>query len=322
MSRLPDDPLAVGVGGRVLLSDRYYLRCDGVGRTVREVLRAGMFTLVVMAAGVGSRYGGAKQLAPVGPRGEAFLDFTIADAVAAGASKAVIVVRTQIEVDIRRHVEARLHSSGMADLDVVYVRQDEHGPARAKPWGTAHAALAAASEVPGPFMICNADDYYGAEAISALGESLGCAGDDEALLCGYLLGFTLPEHGAVSRGVCTVEGDRLLGIVEHHGVVRTPDGAIVSSSPEAVLGDDTVVSMNLWGFPRAMLDWAGEGFSSFLAEHGDDPEAEFILPAVVASKMAEGALRVRVEETGERWTGITHPQDLTAARSMLARCRS
>ena len=205
-----------------------------------------MFTLVVMAGGVGSRYGGVKQLAPVGTRGEAFLNFTIADAVAAGASKAVIVVRSQIESAVRRHVEAHMRSSVVGGLDVVYVRQDEFGPPRDKPWGTAHAALAAASEVSGPFMICNADDYYGTESLAVLGRSLSGISDGEALLCGYRLGFTLPESGAVSRGVCTIEEDYLLSIVEHHGVIRTGDGTIVSGNPEAVLDDDMIVSMNLW----------------------------------------------------------------------------
>ena len=314
-----------------------------------------MFTLVVMAAGVGSRYGGVKQLASVGPNGEAFLDFTIADAVTAGASKVVVIVRTAIEQDVRRHVETRLNSSDMSDLDVVYVRQDEYGPKRAKPWGTAHAALAAASEISGPFMICNADDYYGSSACSALASALqqsgnqsadcddagggsevdsGLVGDvadgigstaeddiasvGEALLCGYRLGFTLPRIGSVSRGVCQVNGNRLLGIVEHHGVTRRSDGTIVSSAPKAVLQEDMVVSMNLWVFPYVMLDWVSDGFDRFLADHGSDLEAEFILPEVVASKMAEGLLTVRVIGTDDRWTGITNPEDLQVARKMLA----
>ena len=281
-----------------------------------------MFTLVVMAAGVGSRYGGAKQLAPVGPGGEAFLDFAIADAVEVGAVKVVVVVRSSIEHDVRRHVETQHGDLCSGGVDVAYVCQDEYGPPRVKPWGTAHAALAAASEVSGPFMICNADDYYGPSAFAALAGALPGMGAAEALLCGYRLGLTLPERGAVSRGVCTVSGGRMLGIVEHHGVVRKPDGVIVSSEPSAVLDADAVVSMNLWVFPPAMLGWVSDGFDGFLAEHGDDPDAEYILPAVVASKMADSSLVARVVATDDHWTGITHPQDLSSARTVIARRRS
>ena len=279
-----------------------------------------MLTLVVMAAGVGSRYGGIKQLAAVGPKGEAFLDFTIGDAVEAGVSKVVIVVRSSIEDAIRRHVESSLCLLGLESLEVAYICQDEHGPKRAKPWGTAHAALVAAKEVSSSFMICNADDYYGPSAFQTLCEGLKRFDDvdNEALLCGYRLGFTLPENGAVSRGVCQVEEGLLIDIVEHHGVTRLLDGSIVSSDPRVVLADNTVVSMNLWVFPPIMFDWIEEGFQCFLADHSDDADTEYILPAIVAAKINEGLLRVRTVVTDDHWTGITHPEDLPIARSMLA----
>lgn len=280
-----------------------------------------MLALVVMAAGVGSRYGGMKQLAPVGPNDEAFLDFTIADAVKAGVTKVVIVIRSSIEYAIRSHVENTLRLLGLETLQVAYVCQDKHGPKRAKPWGTAHAALVAASEVSGPFMICNADDYYGPSVFKTLYECLGTIAntDNEALLCGYRLGNTLPLNGAVSRGVCRVHECRLTGIVEHHGVTRSHDGTIISTDPPTVLQENTVVSMNLWIFPSAMFDWIREGFVSFLADHGDDVDTEYILPSVVASKMAEGTLKVRTMVTEDNWTGITHPGDLAIARTVLAK---
>jgi len=278
-----------------------------------------VFTLVVMAAGVGSRYGGVKQLAPVGPDGEAFLDFAIAGAVEAGADKVVIVVRTEIADDVRGHVEARHGALASAGVDVAYVHQDRHGPQRAKPWGTGHAALSAAPEVDGPFVICNADDYYGAAAFTALADPLPELGSDEAALCGYRLGYTLPAQGTVSRGVCAVDGGRLVGIVEHHGVARRADGVIVSTDPEAVLGESAVVSMNLWAFQPVMLDWIDEGFGRFLDTCGDDPDAEYIPPEIVATKMAEGALTVHAVTTDHHWTGITNPQDLFSARAVLSR---
>ena len=171
-----------------------------------------MFTLVVMAAGLGSRFGGTKQLAQVGPNGEAFLDFAIADAQAAGAKRVVLIVRSEIEADVQRHFELR---GGLPDdLDVAYVRQDGHGPPRPKPWGTAHAVLSAAEAVSGPFMVCNADDYYGPTAYAALAQAMQTMTDNEAWLCGYRLDHTLPAEGTVTRGVCQVDGDRLVGIVE------------------------------------------------------------------------------------------------------------
>ena len=178
-----------------------------------------MFTLVVMAAGIGSRYGGTKQLASVGPRGEAFLDFAMADAAAAGATGAVMVVRSDIEDDVRRHVEAR-----RADQppEIAYVCQDRCGPPRPKPWGTAHAVLTAAQAVAGPFAVCNADDYYGPASFSALARKIGDLTPDRAALCGFRLDRTLPAGGSVSRGICTVSEGRLLTLVEHHGVTRAP----------------------------------------------------------------------------------------------------
>ena len=281
-----------------------------------------MFTLLVMAAGVGRRFGGDKQLAAVGPNGEAFLDYAIAEAVAAGASKVVLVVRAEIEFAVRGHVEARHGASQRTGIEFAYVRQDEHGPPRAKPWGTAHAVLVAADEVPGPFVVCNADDYYGPTALSALAAAAGELVDGEAFLCIHRLGRTLSPTGAVSRGVCEVSGGRLVGIVEHHGVARRADGAIASAVPAAELADDDPVSLNLWAFPRAAFGWIGDGFDRFLAVHRADADAECLLPTVVAERMARGSLSVRVVPTDESWIGVTNPEDLPVARAALARERA
>ena len=264
-----------------------------------------MFTLVVMAAGLGSRFGGTKQLARVGPNGEAFLDFAIADARAAGSSRVVLIVRSDIEADVQRHFEAR---GGLPDeLDVAYVRQDEHGPPRPKPWGTAHAVLSTADSVTGPFMVCNADDYYGATAYAALAQAMQNMADNEAWLCGYRLDHTLPAEGTVTRGVCQVDGDRLSGIVEKEGISRTDN-----PFPE-----DTIVSMNLWAFSPTFLDALQEGFERFLADNCDSATAEYLLPHAVAGEMEKGALTVRVVTTEEAWIGVTNPDDLQIARSAL-----
>ena len=277
-----------------------------------------MFTLVVMAAGVGRRFGGDKQLVEVGPNGEAFLDYAIVSAVQAGASKVVLVVRSGIEAALRGHVESRHQALQRAGLGFAYVCQDEHGPARAKPWGTAQAVLVAGGEVSGPFVVCNADDYYGPAALRALAAAAAELHDGEACLCGYGLGRTLSVTGTVSRGVCQVSGDRLVGIVEHHGVARRADGTIAAAEPATELRDETIVSMNLWAFPRAALDWIGDSFERFLSEHRSDPDSECLLPTIVAERMAARSLSVRVVSTTEPWIGVTNPDDVEAARAALA----
>lgn len=280
-----------------------------------------MFTLVVMAAGIGSRFGGTKQLASVGPDGEAFLDFAMADAAAAGADKAVLVVRSDIEDDVRRHVEAR-----RADQppEIAYVRQDRCGPPRPKPWGTAHAVLAAAPAVDGPFVVCNADDYYGPAAFSPLAAGIGSLAPDQAVICGFRLDRTLPAAGAVSRGICTVSEGRLRDIVEHHGVARAPASApdpITAADPPVTLPGDAIASMNLWAFPTAAFDWLEEGFTRFLADHGRDEGIEYLLPAAVASNVQSGSLTVAVVTTDETWVGVTNPDDLHPARAAIAALR-
>lgn len=310
-----------------------------------------MFTLVVMAAGIGSRFGGTKQLASVGPDGEAFLDFAMADAAAAGADKAVLVVRSQIEDDVRRHVEAR-----QADQppEIAYVCQDRGGPSRSKPWGTAHAVLAAAPAVDGPFVVCNADDYYGPAAFSALVSGIEDLAPDRAVLCGFRLDRTLPAEGAVSRGICTVSEGRLRDIVEHHGVARTrtpalihtPDrapapasastpaptrsdtarstpapGVITAADPPVTLPGHAVASMNLWAFPTAAFGWLEEGFARFLTAHGQDESIEYLLPAAVAENVESGSLTVDVVTTDETWVGVTNPDDLHPARAAIAAMR-
>ncbi len=264
-----------------------------------------MFTFIVMAAGLGSRFGGTKQLARVGPRGEAFLDFAITDARAAGADRVVLIVRSDIEADVNRHFEAR---GGLpADLEVTFVRQDEHGPPRPKPWGTAHAVLSAAGAVTGPFMVGNADDYYGPTAYTALARAMRTMADNEAWLCGYHLDRTLPAEGSVTRGVCRVDGDRLTGITEQEGISRAGND----------FPADTLVSMNLWAFPPGFMNSLRDGFARFLEENRHSPTAEYLLPRAVAARMEAGALTVRVVTTDESWIGITNPEDLEIARTLL-----
>lgn len=273
--------------------------------------------MVVMAAGLGSRFGGTKQLAEVGPDGEAFLDFSIIDAAAAGIDRVVLIVRRDIEDDVRRHIDRRHR-----DRDITYVRQDEHGPARDKPWGTGHAVLTAAPVVPGPFLVCNADDYYGRSTYAAVAPLAADLPDDRALLAGFRMDHTLPASGEVSRGVCRVDGDRLTSLVETHGIGRRVDGTITATDPEGELAPDTVSSMNFWAFPHRLFDELETGFAAFLAEHGHEDTSEYLLPSVVHDLMARGELTVGVVPTDEAWVGVTNPDDLDIARAQIARLRT
>ncbi len=251
----------------------------------------------------------------MGPDGEAFFDFAIRDALAAGASDVVMIVRTDIEDDVRTHL-ARHHSD---DLRIEFVRQDELGPPRAKPWGTAHAVLSARPAISQPFVVVNADDYYGQWSYARLAERLRDVTPGQALLAGFELGRTLPSHGTVSRGVCRVDdAGRLVSIVETHGIGRTADGGLEATDPAGAVDPASPVSMNMWAFAPEFLGQVESRFSSFLATHGDDPKAEYLLPGVVADLIGSGELSVDVVPIAEDWIGVTNPDDLEPARAVLA----
>ncbi len=270
-----------------------------------------------MAAGLGSRFGGTKQLAIIGTEGEAFLDFAINDAAAAGVQKVVLIIRTDIADDVERHIDSRGYS-----VPIVYVMQDQLGAARDKPWGTGHAVLAAASEVDGNFIVINADDYYGASTYRLLADAAHGMALDQALLAGFRLDQTLPEIGEVSRGICEVAGSELVSLVETHGIGRQTDGTITATDPAGRLDDDTIASMNCWVFSPRLMDELKTGFDSFYAEHGHEPKTEFLLPSVVNDLMHSGELTVSVVPTSEPWIGVTNPADLEVARRRIRSMRS
>ena len=270
-------------------------------------------TLVVMAAGLGSRFGGTKQLAEVGPDGEAFLDFAIDDAIAAGATRVVLIIRTDLRDDVQAHLDRRPHG-----VPITFVYQDEMGPPRDKPWGTAHAILAVAPVVDGPFIVVNADDYYGASSYRALADAMVDLPEDRALLVAFEAGRTLPVEGSVSRGVCSTDGDALVELIETHEISAGPDGTIEVAGEPSDLDGDTPVSMNMFGLPGAFLDWLPDRWETWFADNGHGEKTEFLLPTVIAELMAEGALDVRVVTTSEDWIGVTNPADLGAARELLA----
>ena len=273
-------------------------------------------SLVVLAAGLGRRFGGTKQLEAVTDDGATFLDLAIEDAIAAGVERVVLVVRTEIESDVRAHVCHR-HPG----IDATLVRQDECGPARRKPWGTGHAVLAAAPVVDGPFLVCNADDHYGTSTYRALVAAMDGITADRAFMTGFRLGRTLPAEGVVSRGVCEVEDGQLFSLVETHGLEPAGD-VVVSADPTGEHEPDTIVSMNLWALHGSFMGRLGDSFDAFVDAH-PDPEAtdELYLPGVVSDAMAAGELVVGVVPTDAPWIGITSRRDLEPARRRIAELR-
>lgn len=266
-------------------------------------------TLVVMAAGMGSRFGGLKQLAPVGPKGEIILDFSVYDAVRAGFDKTVFIIKKAIEKDFREVVGKRIEK--LCDVEYVFQEVDAL-PAgysfegREKPWGTGHAVLCAKDKVSAPFAVINADDFYGRGAFEAIGSHLGNGGG--TCMVGYKLGNTLTENGTVSRGVCDVEGGLLKSVVEHTALDRS------SSIPM-----DTIVSMNLWGFQPTIFEEIEKQFKEFLDNVSDTKKQEFYIPSVVDTMIKKYGEQVKVLPTDERWYGVTYKEDTESVRSAIAK---
>ena len=284
-------------------------------------------TLVVLAAGMGSRYGGLKQLEAVGPSGETLMDYSIFDAIRAGFTRVVFVIRPDMEEAFRAFANGRF--GGQVRVTTAH-QQLSDVPAgttvpaeRAKPWGTAHAVLAAASAVDGPFAVVNADDFYGRSAYEAaerfLRQEVGGVPPAWALI-GYRLADTLSEAGGVNRGICRTDPHGWLTAIEEvTGLVRR--GATVvgrAGGCQVSLGDDDQVSMNFWGFTPAFFEQLRVAFTDFLA-HADLATAEFLLPTVIADAVGATRARVRVLDSGARWIGMTYPADRPLVEAELRR---
>ncbi len=286
-------------------------------------------TLIVMAAGVGSRYGGLKQVEPIGPSGEWIVDYSVYDAARAGFGNVVFVIRNEIEAGFRERFDGTLGQV----CDVQYVVQSlDDLPSglspplgRSKPWGTGHAVWSCRDAISGPFGVINADDFYGQGAFDALAAFLrreDCCATDYALV-GYDLSKTLTVHGPVTRGICAVDADGFLtGIVEHHQVARR-DGAMSSSEDGVswtVLPPDATASMNMWGFGDRFVSELAIRLPVFLSQNRDVLDrAEFPLPSVVGALIHDGAARVRVLATDEAWFGVTFRDDVQQAQEQIAR---
>ncbi|MDD3180640.1 MAG: NTP transferase domain-containing protein [Opitutaceae bacterium] len=281
--------------------------------------------LVVLAAGMGSRFGGLKQVSPVGPHGELVIEYSAFDARRAGFNRLVLVIRRDIEREFREAVGRRLEER----MDVRYVFQELGGlpqcwavPAgRTKPWGTGHAVLAARDDVTGPFAVINADDFYGATAYEALAAHFAGSPPTAAdyAMVGYPLRQTLSEHGAVSRGLCVTDArGRLCTITEITQIEKSGSGAqFPTERGLRQLAGDEIVSMNCWGFTPVVFGQLDGLFSEFLQRHAGDAKAEFYLPTSLDALIARNEASVTVLHSADSWFGLTFREDLPATRAAI-----
>ena len=279
-------------------------------------------SLVIMAAGLGSRYGGSKQIDGIGPHNEILMEYGIYDALRAGFNKVVFIIKPDMAELMDRLCGDYLREKTAADgnpVEVEYVFQDFSSvPAfyripeeRTKPFGTVHALLCAADAVKEPFCVINADDYYGADAYRTMYDTLlQLPAEGKAAMVGYLLKNTASLHGTVSRGVCSVEGERLCGVKETKKIQLYPDGTLKDLTEDQELDPESVVSMNFWGFMPSVFPMLKEYFDYFLRElAGEDLKAECLLPVMVDYEMKHGDLEVAVLQSHEKWFGMTYQED-------------
>lgn len=271
-----------------------------------------MLTLVVLAAGMGSRYGGLKQVDPVGPSGEILLEYSVYDALKAGFERVVCVIRRDLEAAFDEHVGSRLR--GRVALEYAFQQLEDLPPGfslppeRTKPWGTGHAIWSCRDLISGPFLAINADDYYGPESYRLLAEHLKSSQTDYAM-AGYRLRNTLSEFGSVSRGICQTDANGWLQSVEEHTKIATQNGDIVSLDAGArKLTGDEIVSMNFWGLQPPIFDQLLKQFQQFL-EGDPGPKGELYIPLVLDKVIRQGEGRVKVLPSPESWFGVTYPDD-------------
>jgi len=274
-------------------------------------------TLLVLAAGMGTRYGGNKQLDEVGPSGETIIDYSIYDAIRTGFGKIVFVIRRDIEEQVKERFVEKLHGR----IEVDYVFQEitnlpegvQVAPDRSKPWGTSHAILVTKDKIREPFGVINADDFYGMESFKILHDFLvNDSEPDNYCIVGYKLGNTLSDHGHVNRGVCKA-GDNgfLVDIVETRQIEKTKDGAIAPGPDGTTVSftGNEIVSMNLWGFKPSCYDFLGKEFRNFIDKSGMDLKSELDIPTSVDKFVKNGEITIKILMSNERWFGVTYRED-------------
>ena len=275
-------------------------------------------TLFVLAAGMGSRYGGLKQLDGLGPNGETIMDYSIYDAIRAGFGKIVFVIRKSFEDDFKSVVINKFKD--LIDTDIVFQEISKvpegttYNPEREKPWGTNHAVLMGKEAINEPFAVINADDFYGKESFAVLADFLNSVEGkkNEYCMVGYHVGNTLSESGAVSRGVCVVDENQLLLNVVERTHIEEKSGQIVfldEKNEEITLKPNTPVSMNMWGFTPDYFDYSLEYFKEFLAENGQKLKSEFYIPLAVNNLIVQKKATCKVLDTPSKWFGVTYAED-------------
>ncbi len=287
-------------------------------------------TLVVMAAGMGSRFGGLKQMTPVDPQGDSILHFSLYDAHRAGFGKVVFIIKKAIEEDFKEKVSKNLDKY----FEVAYVEQElDRLPAgfsvpagRERPWGTAHAVLCAKDEISGPFAVVNADDFYGRGAFESIASFLSAPhAENEYAMVGYRLRNAMTDNGYVARGVCEISDGYLTGVTERTHIEKRGQDAAYTEDGETFhpLSGDTVVSMNLWGFSPRILTEIEQRFPAFLRENEEkNPlRCEFYLPTVANAQIQEGTAKIHVLNTTETWYGVTYREDLASVQEAIAKMR-
>ena len=284
-------------------------------------------TLVIMAAGMGSRFGGPKQTTPVDDAGHFILHYSLFDAYRAGFRKVVFIVKPGMEAEfaealgsgVQEHFDVRFAPQALDALPEGYSVPE----GRQKPWGTAHAVLCAAGEIDGPFAVINADDYYGVTAFQVLYDFLAAdRPESEYAMVGFRLRNTVTEHGSVARGVCEVENGLLKGVTERTKIVKRGDDAAFTEDDGATwteLSGDTLVSMNFWGFTPLYLYELAKRFPAFLEnEVPKNPlKSEYFVPSVVNAQLQEGSATIAVLDTPDAWHGVTYPEDLPGVKAAL-----
>ena len=276
-------------------------------------------TLLVLAAGMGSRYGGLKQIDQVGPSGETIIEYSVYDAIKAGFGKVVFVIRRSIEEAFKEALGNKF--AGLIEVDYAIQEIDvkidgiDNMPKREKPWGTGHALLVAASKINVPFAVINADDFYGSGAFKALAtftQKLQDKNGYEYAMVGYVLKNTLSDYGSVSRGVCeTNDENHLIGVTERTKI-QAENGTIYftdDSDQKHELPDNTVVSMNFWGFTPSIFNELRKQFIDFVAQNTDNPKAEFYIPLVVNNMIVNDMATIEVLTCEDKWFGITYKED-------------
>jgi hypothetical protein len=284
--------------------------------------------IVVLAAGMGSRYGGLKQMDSIGKNGEALLDYSVFDAARSGFERAVFIIRHDIEKDFRELVLSRIGAKFpcelvFQELDSL-IPQDTFAEARrlnrTKPWGTTHALLCAEKAIDRPFVIINADDFYGREAFDAIGKYLCQDSVTQGAIVPYRLDKTLSPQGTVTRGICTVEGSYLASVDELKTIAKEGDGRIYNTldGVKQELAPDTPVSMNFWGFPETIFPALRRYFDDFLKTAGHEPKSECYLPMAADWFIKNDLLKIRVLEADSAWFGVTYKEDRESAARHIA----